>query len=124
MAIDFPDNPTPYTESNPFFVGIESWYWDGSVWRKTVTAGPVGPTGPIGNDGPTGPTGPIGNQGPTGPTGPIGNTGPTGPAITGPTGPTGSTGPTGPIFQNIDGGSSNTIYGGAPTIDCGNSLGV
>ena len=118
MPIDFPDDPTGYTESSPFIVGSQRWYWDGSVWRTVLADGPVGPTGP---------TGPIGVTGPTGSTGPAstvtGPTGPTGPAVTGPTGPigpTGSTGPTGPIFLNADGGASNTIYGGLSTIDCGN----
>lgn len=124
MAIDFPDNPAPYDQSNPFVVGDQRWYWDGSVWRTVLADGPQGPTGPTGPLGPTGPsvtgpTGPTGSVGPTGPTGPTGLTG-----STGPTGSTGSTGPTGPIFQNIDGGVSSTIYGGSPTIDCGNSLGV
>lgn len=121
MPIDFPNDPTGYTELNPFYAGGQSWYWDGSVWRLTVTTGPVGPTGPTGPQGITGPTGPLGPTGATGPLGQTGPTGPTGPGITGPTGPTGATGP---IFQNIDGGQATTIYGGTPTIDCGNSLGV
>ena len=119
MAIDFPDSPSLNDE---FTVGDVTWVWDGQVWRISNSQGATGPTGP------TGPQGEIGNTGPTGPVstvqGPTGPTGATGPAVTGPTGPTGSTGPTGPIFQNIDGGAANTIYGGAPSIDCGNSLGV
>jgi hypothetical protein len=118
MPIDFPDTPVL---NQLFTVGDVTWYWDGSVWRISNTQGATGPTGPL---GPTGPTGPQGVSGPTGPTGSqglLGPTGPTGPGITGPTGPTGATGP---IFQNIDGGQASTIYGGTPTIDCGNSLGV
>lgn len=95
MALDFPDSPTLNQE---FTSATQTWYWDGEVWRiKTqIIVGPQGPTGPTGPIGPTGPTGPQG--------------------ITGPTGPTGATGP---IFQNIDAGAPDTIYGGAPTIDCG-----
>ena len=119
MPIDFPDSPVI---DDLFTVGDVTWYWDGFVWRISNTQGATGPTGPIGPTGPTGPQGEIGNTGPTGSVGPTGALGPTGPI--GPTGATGPTGPTGPIFQNIDGGASNTIYGGAPTIDCGNSLGV
>jgi hypothetical protein len=75
------------------------------IFLAIVTAGVVGPTGPIGATGPTGPigaTGPTGTIGATGPTGPqgtqgdVGPTGATGPAgATGPIGATGSTGPTG-----------------------------
>ena len=36
----------------------------------------------------------------------------------------GETGPTGPIFQNVDGGTATTIYGGSSIIDCGNVNGV
>lgn len=124
MPIDFPNDPTGYTSASPFAVGDQRWYWDGYVWRTVLQDGPVGPTGPtgpIGLTGDTGPTGATGSQGPTGPTGSIGATGPTGPQ--GITGPTGSTGPTGPLFQNVDGGSSTTLYGGAPTIDAGNVSG-
>ena len=125
MAIDFPNNPVPYDQANPFVVGDQRWYWDGFVWRTLLADGPVGPTGPTGPQGDTvtGPTGPTGTTGDTGPTGPIGLTGPTGPSVTGPTGPTGATGPTGPIFQNVDGGASTTIFGGLSTIDCGNVSG-
>ena len=112
MPIDFPNSPTL---NQLFSAGDQLWYWDGSVWRISVAQGPIGPTGPL---GPTGPTGAASTV--TGPTGPTGSTGPTGPTgATGPLGPTGSTGPTGPIFQNIDGGASNTLYGGTPTIDAG-----
>lgn len=116
MPIDFPNSPTL---NELFTVGDVTWYWDGSVWRISNSQGATGPTGPI---GPTGPTGPIGATGPTGPTG---STGPvsTVPGPTGPTGPTGSTGPTGPVFQNIDGGTPTTIYGGSPNIDAGGVLG-
>jgi hypothetical protein len=87
------------------------WFWNGSIWVDSISAGPTGPTGPQGAPstitGPTGPTGlagtPGGPTGPTGPEGPTGPTGYTGPAVTGPTGPTGATGaagtpggPTGP----------------------------
>jgi len=112
MPIDFPNSPTL---NQLFSAGDQLWYWDGSVWRISVAQGPVGPTGPL---GPTGPTGAASTV--TGPTGPLGPTGPTGSiGATGPIGPTGSTGPTGPIFQNIDGGASNTLYGGTSTIDAG-----
>lgn len=99
MPLDFPDTPTLNQE---FTSGAHTWYWDGNVWRiKTqIIIGPTGPTGPVGPIGLTGPTGPQGIQGITGPTG-----------------------PTGPIFQNIDAGAPSTIYGGAPTIDCGGVLG-
>jgi hypothetical protein len=67
-----------------------------------LSAGVVGPTGPIGATGPTGSTGPAGSTGPVGATGPIGATGATGPAgtngingVTGPTGPAGATGTAG-----------------------------
>jgi hypothetical protein len=120
MPIDFPNSPTL---NQTFTVGDQTWYWDGLVWRISMAQGATGPTGPI---GPTGPTGPTGSTGPTstvpGPTGPTGSTGPLGP--TGSTGSTGPTGPQGPIFQNVDGGSASTIYGGLSTVDCGNSLGV
>lgn len=121
MPIDFPNSPAL---NELFTVGDQTWYWDGSVWRISNTQGATGPTGPIGPTGPsvTGPTGPTGATGPTGPTGATGIQGPTGP--TGPTGSTGPTGDTGPIFQNVDGGTSTTIYGGSSVIDCGNSLGV
>ena len=96
MAIDFPNDPTGYDVNNPFIVGLQRWYWDGAVWRILVSDGPVGPTGPT---GPQGPTGSIG--------------------IDGVTGPTGATGATGPIFQNVDGGTPTTVYGGITPIDCG-----
>ena len=97
MPIDFPDSPTL---NQQFSSGTQTWYWDGAVWRitNTVVVGPTGPTGPLG---------PTGSLGPTGPTGS--------------TGPTGATGDTGPIFQNVDAGTASTIYGGSPTIDCGNA---
>lgn len=102
MPIDFPDNPSLNEE---IASGTHIWYWNGDVWRlKTNIA--EGPTGPI---GPTGPQG-FSITGPTGPQG-----------IEGPTGPTGATGP---IYQNVDGGSATTVYGGAEIIDGGNSLGV
>ena len=44
--------------------------------------------------------------------------------VTGPTGLIGETGPTGPVFQNVDGGTATTIYGGSSIIDCGNAAGV
>jgi hypothetical protein len=117
-AIDFPDSPAL---NEPFTVGDQTWYWDGTVWRIAAAQGPEGPTGPTGPFGPTGSTGPQGVTGPTGSTGPLGPTGPQG--LQGITGPTGSTGPTGPLFQNVDGGVSTTIYGGSPTIDAGNVSG-
>lgn len=100
MPIDFPDTPYVGQETTS---DTHTWYWDGNVWRiKTTTVvGDIGPTGPLG------------------PTGPIGATGPTGVQ-----GPQGVTGPTGSVFQNVDGGSSTTTYGGVDPIDCGNSLGV
>lgn len=120
MAIDFPDSPLVNEE---FTVGTTTWYWTGSVWRLLVAQGiqgdlgPTGPTGPQGNLGPTGPTGPDSLvPGPTGPTGP------TGPESTVP-GPTGSTGPTGPEAANLDGGVSNTVYGGSLTITAGGANG-
>lgn len=117
-VIDFPNSPAL---NEPFTVGDQTWYWDGTVWRISSAQGATGPVGP------TGPLGPTGPQGATGPTGPVSTTpGPTGPSVTGPTGatgPTGSTGPTGPLFQNVDGGTSTTIYGGSPTIDAGNVSG-
>jgi hypothetical protein len=106
MPIDFPNDPSGYDESNPFVVGTQRWYWDGSVWRTVLQDGPVGPTGPT---GPSGTNGTNGADGGTGPTGPQGNLG-----------PTGSTGPTGPIFQNVDGGTATAVYGGSATIDGGN----
>jgi hypothetical protein len=119
LPIDFPDSPTL---NELFTVGDQTWIWDGVVWRinnAQGATGPVGPTGPLGPTGPIGPTGPASTvPGPTGPTGPIGPTGPTGPI-----GPTGSTGATGPVFQNIDGGTPTTIYGGSPNIDAGGVLG-
>lgn len=118
MPIDFPNSPAL---NELFTVGNQTWYYDGAVWRISEAQGIQGPTGPTGSTGPTGPTGPTGSTGADsivpGPTGATGPTGPVGP--TGSTGATGSTGPTGPIFQNIDGGASNTLYGGAPTIDAG-----
>jgi hypothetical protein len=118
VPIDFPNSPEL---NEPFTVGDVTWYWDGYVWRISNSQGATGPTGPQGIQGVTGPTGPQGIQGTTGPTGPLGPIGPTGPqGIQGVSGPTG---PTGPIFQNIDGGASNTIYGGTSTIDAGNVFG-
>lgn len=114
-AIDFPNSPSVNDE---FTVGSTTWYWDGTRWLIKNSQGPIGPTGPLGPTGPTGPTGAQGEPstvtGPTGPTGPLGPTGPTGPR-----GFTGPTGPTGPIFQNVDGGTPSTIYGGSPIIDAG-----
>jgi len=107
MPIDFPDDPTGYTESSPFAVGTQRWYWDGSVWRTVLQDGPIGPTGP------TGPSGANGTNGATGPTG-----------SQGVIGPTGSTGPTGPIFQNVDGGTATAVYGGSATIDGGDVNGA
>jgi hypothetical protein len=120
MAIDFPDNPVL---NEQFSAQGTTWYWTGSVWRLLVSEGVQGDLGP------TGPTGPQGNLGPTGPlsvtpgpTGPVGSTGPTGPLSTVP-GPTGSVGPTGPENANLDGGASNTVYGGGITINAGNVSG-
>lgn len=107
MAIDFPNDPTGYDQSNPFVVGDQRWYWDEFVWRTVLADGPVGPTGP---------TGPAGTNGINGATGPQG--------IQGVTGPTGSTGPTGPIFQNVDGGTATATYGGSATIDGGDVNGA
>jgi len=117
--IDFPNSPTL---NETFTVAGQIWKWDGTVWRIDTSQGPLGPTGPVGPTGPTGAASTV--TGPTGPTGATGATGLTGSTgSTGPTGPTGSTGPTGPIFQNIDGGVSNTLYGGSPTIDAGDANG-
>jgi len=113
MAIDFPNNPAGYTEFNPFVVGTQRWYWDGSVWRTVLQDGPVGPTGPTGPRGFSGTNGTNGTNGDTGPTGPTGLTGATGP-----------TGPTGPIFQNVDGGTATAVYGGSATIDGGDVNGA
>ena len=114
MPIDFPDSPTL---DQVFTAAEQVWVWDGAVWRIRVAQGATGPTGPIGLSV-TGPTGPTGLTGSTGPTGPTGSQG-----LTGPTGPIGETGPTGPIFQNVDGGTATTVYGGSSIIDCGNVLG-
>ena len=110
MPIDFPNDPSGYDEVNPFVVGTQRWYWDGSVWRTVLQDGPVGPTGPTGPSGTNGTNGANGATGPTGPQGVIG--------------PTGSTGPTGPIFQNVDGGTATATYGGSATIDGGDVLGA
>lgn len=98
MPIDFPDNPQVGDETSS---GTHIWYWNGSTWRlKTnVAVGPTGPTGPLGPTGPQGVTGPTGSQGVVGPTG-----------------------PTGPIYQNVDGGTPTTVYGGGETIDAGGVL--
>ena len=105
MPIDFPDIPEPYTAPNPFVVGDQRWYWDGSVWRTVLADGPVGPTGPTGAAGEdSAVTGPTGSQGSTGSTGP--------------------TGPTGPIYQNVDGGTATAVYGGSETIDGGDVNGA
>jgi hypothetical protein len=122
MAIDFPDNPY---QDQQFTVDQTTWYWTGAVWKLLISQGiqgEIGPTGPTGPQGEIGPTGPQGDLGPTGPTGPTGSVGPTGPISTVP-GPTGSTGPTGPENANIDGGASNTVYGGSITINAGNVSG-
>jgi hypothetical protein len=86
-AIDFPLDPEVNDE---YTNGIQTYRWDGSVWRlvRTSAVGPTGPTGPAGLDSTA-----IGATGPTGPTGP-GVTGPTGPTgadstVPGPTGATG-----------------------------------
>lgn len=71
-------------------------------------AGPPGPPGATGPAGPTGPEGPAGPQGLTGPAGPQGATGPAGPQ-----------GEPGPVFANVDGGYSDSVYGGLPVIDAG-----
>ena len=42
MPIDFPDDPSGYDISNPFVVGDQRWYWDGSVWRTVIADGPIG----------------------------------------------------------------------------------
>jgi hypothetical protein len=86
-----------------------------------LSAGVVGPTGPIGATGPTGSTGPAGATGPigaTGPTGPQGVTGDLGPiGATGPagaTGPIGATGATGPAGATGDvgpTGAASTVAG-------------
>jgi hypothetical protein len=122
MALNFPDEPVL---DQQFSVDGTHWYWDGYSWRLLVAQGiqgNLGPTGPTGPQGEQGVTGPTGSQGVTGPTGPQGPTGPTGPISTVP-GPTGSTGPTGPENSNIDGGASNTVYGGSITINAGNVSG-
>ena len=101
MPINFPDSPLlndTYTE------GGRTWVWNGSVWKSQGTT--AGPTGPIGPTGAQGPQGPQGVQGPTGATGP---------SVTGPTGPTG------PATGNVDGGKSNTNYGGIAPIEGGNA---
>ena len=117
MALNFPDSPVLNQQFN---ADGTTWYWTGTVWRLLVSEGvqgDLGPTGPTGPIGATGPTGAVSTTpGPTGPTGPLG---PTGPVSTVP-GPTGSTGPTGPENANIDGGASNTIYGGTININAGN----
>jgi hypothetical protein len=47
-------------------------FWDGSVWKISISVGATGPTGAQGAVGQTGNTGFIGPTGPTGATGPIG----------------------------------------------------
>jgi hypothetical protein len=47
-------------------------FWDGSIWKISISVGATGPTGSQGATGQTGNTGFIGPTGPTGPTGPIG----------------------------------------------------
>lgn len=83
-------------------------------------AGPVGPTGPLGDTGPMGPAGAVGDTGPVGNTGATGPTGPAGPTgATGPTGPAGATGPTGPVGPTGDTGPVGPIGPAGPTGDTG-----
>lgn len=58
-------------------------------------------------------TGGPGSGGQPGPPGP--------PGLPGPSGPPGATGPPGAdaVFGNIDGGHSDSIYGGTTPLDCG-----
>ena len=58
-------------------------------------------------------SGSIGATGPQGPTGPAG--------VTGATGLQGPTGVDGESVINIDGGFSDSVYGGISSIDCGTS---
>lgn len=150
MPLDFPDTPYVGQETTS---DTHTWYWDGDVWRiKTTTvSGPTGPTGPTGPQGPQGDGliisgyyetiaelfadagGTVGEHYIVNENGhlyvwsgtpyvwtDLGRI----QGVNGIDGATGPTGPTGPIFQNIDGGSASTIYGGLSTIDCGNALGV
>ena len=89
-AIDFPSNPSL---NDIYTNGIQTYIWNGSVWRlvRTSAVGPTGPTGPAGLDSTA-----------------IGATGPTGPA-----GPAGS--------GNVDGGTAYSVYGGITPIDGGNA---
>jgi len=90
-----------------------------AVILAIVSAGVIGPTGPIGATGPTGPigatgpTGPIGATGPTGPQGIQGDVGPTG--ATGPNGATGPIGATGPTGPNGATGATGPIGATGPT---------
>lgn len=74
-------------------------YADGSLYYKTAGGAGVALIGAIGATGPVGPTGPVG--------------------ATGPTGVAGATGPAGDAIANIDGGFSDSVYGGIEIIDCG-----
>ena len=47
-------------------------FWDGTIWKVSISVGATGPTGSTGLTGTVGQTGPTGSTGPTGPTGPIG----------------------------------------------------
>lgn len=107
--LEFPDDPQI---DDSYTYNQTTWVWNGITWDKS--------TGGIGGTGPTGPTGPAGGGGITGGTGPTGPTGPAGGGGggIGYTGPTGYTGPQA-IVGNIDGGYSNSVYGGIEEIDCG-----
>ena len=50
------------------------------VLNLTIPQGEVGPEGPVGETGPQGEQGPVGETGPQGEQGPVGETGPAGPA--------------------------------------------
>jgi hypothetical protein len=116
--IDFPPDPTP---GQVYTNGVQTYQWDGFVWRLVRTSA-VGPTGPQGETGPTGPQGETGDTGPTGPQGEQGITGPTGPtgADSSVTGPTGATGPTGSFSTDAWQTYTPVWYASSSTPNVGN----
>ena len=90
-------------------VELQAKVKDDGLLKATIEVAPKGDKGDTGATGATGATGPQGPQGIQGLTGATG--------ATGPQGPQGATVYTG----NIDGGQSNSIYGGTNAVDGGNA---
>jgi hypothetical protein len=105
-AIDFPNDPTA---GQAFTSNGKTWIWSGSIWAlRTTTAQLTAYDIAVNN-------------------GFVGTEAQWLTSLEGATGPAGAAGPQGPpgiLYGNLDGGASNSTYGGLTAISGGNWNGV